>query len=362
MKFKLAALVMTFGMMSLGFVANDATAAEILTKEDFVQKIVTQNELVKVVDNFIILFDSSSSTEKPFRGTDTPKFQIAKSILKERTLFLPNLGYNAGLYLYTPFKEIYPVQPYDRQKFAEAIDQLPNKASGPTLLMQALVKIEPVLQNLSGRTAVFIISDGNWAKFEGIKQPEQKTKELSAKYSTCFYYLSIADNERYKRSLHNLAKSSECSRVIPFESYVDRLEYTSGALFVVKSTMRLETITDRKAVGLRIKNVEFSFDKTTVDRQYFSELDQVASFLNEHPKAYAVIDGYTDPSGDFEYNMRLSRRRTESVAEYLMYKHNIEENRLVMLWFGAVNPIASNDTEEGRQKNRRVEIAIGGLK
>ena len=162
MKFKLVALVMTFGMMSLGFVANDATAAEILTKEDFVQKIVTQNELVKIVDNFIILFDSSSSTKKSFRETDTPKFQVAKSILEERNFFLPDLGYNAGLYLYTPFKEIYPVQPWDREKFADAINQLPDKAGGPTLLMQALIKIEPVLKNLSGRTAVFIISDGNW--------------------------------------------------------------------------------------------------------------------------------------------------------------------------------------------------------
>ena len=125
----------------------------------------------------------------------------------------------------------------------------------------------------------------------------------------------------YKRNLHNLAKSSECSRVISFDSYVDRLEYTSGALFVVKSTMTLETITDRKTVGLKAKNVEFGFDKTTVEPQYFSELDQVASFLKQHPTGYAVIDGYTDPSGDFEYNMRLSRRRAESVVEYLMYKH-----------------------------------------
>ena len=84
--------------------------------------------------------------------------------------------------------------------------------------------------------------------------------------------------------------------------------------------------------------------------------------MKQNPDAYAVIDGYTDPSGDFEYNMRLSRVRAESVSEYFMYKHNIEPERLVVLWFGAVNFIAGNDTEESRQKNRRVEIAIGGLK
>ncbi len=362
MKLKIAALAIVFGLMSLGFVTNEASAAEIITKQDFVQKIITQKHLIKMVNNFIVLFDTSSSTKKLFKGTGTPKFEIAKSTLKNRNAFLPDLGFNAGLYLYTPFKEIYPVQPYNRQKFADAVDQLPDEAGGPTLLMQALVKIEPVLQNLTGRTAVFIISDGNYTKFEGFKEPEQKAKELSAKYNSCFYYLSNADTQQGKKNLLELAKASECSRVIPFDSYIDRLEYTSGALFVVRSTSMVVTITDRKAVGLKIKNIEFGFDQSKVEPEYYGELDQVAAFMKQNPDAYAVIDGYTDPSGDFEYNMRLSRVRAESVSEYFMYKHNIEPERLVVLWFGAVNFIASNDTEESCQKNRRVEIAIGGLK
>jgi len=181
-----------------------------------------------------LLTHTSSCSGKPFGETDTPKREIAKTTLKEPNAFLPNLGYNAGLYLYAPFKEIYPVQAYDRQKFSEAIDQLPDTSGGPTLLMQALIKLEPILKDLSGRTAVFIVSDGNYTKMEGFKEPEQKAKELSAEYSTCFYYLSNADTEREKRNLMDLAKGSECSRVIPFESYVNRLEYTSGALFVVQ--------------------------------------------------------------------------------------------------------------------------------
>ncbi|UCD77111.1 MAG: OmpA family protein [Desulfobacterales bacterium] len=354
-------LLRILAIVSLGIFAGSALAAEVLIKEDFIQKVVTEKQLVKTVDNFIVLFDTSSSTGKPFKGTDTPKREIAKSTLKERNAFLPNLGYNAGLYLYTPFKEIYPVQAYDRQKFSEAIDQLPDTSGGPTLLMQALIKLEPILKNLSGRTAVFIVSDGNYTKMEGFKEPEQKAKELSAEYSTCFYYLSNADTEREKRNLMELAKGSECSRVIPFEFFVDRLEYMSGALFVVRANTSIVTMTDKKVAGLKVDNIQFGFDASKVEEEYYDELDQVAAFLKQHPEAYAVIDGYTDPSGDFEYNMRLSRRRAESVAEYLMYKYGITEDRLVVLWFGAVNPVAANDTEEGRAKNRRVEIAVGGL-
>ena len=99
-------LLRILAIVSLGIFASSAIAAEVLIKEDFIQKVVTDTQLVKTVDNFIVLFDTSSSTGKPFGGTDTPKREIAKSTLKERNAFLPNLGYNAGLYLYTPFKEI----------------------------------------------------------------------------------------------------------------------------------------------------------------------------------------------------------------------------------------------------------------
>ena len=82
----------------------------------------------------------------------------------ERNTYLPDLGYNFGLYEYAPkFKEVYGVQPYDRQKFGYALDQLPSKADGPTLLQRGLVKIEPVLQGLSGHTVVFLFNDGTYS-------------------------------------------------------------------------------------------------------------------------------------------------------------------------------------------------------
>ena len=71
--------------------------------------------------------------------------------------------------------------------------------------------------------------------------------------------------------------------------------------------------------------------------------------------------GYTDDTGKAEYNMELSRRRAEAVADYLQKKFELGSDRVVANWYGAANPIASNDTTEGRAQNRRVEIAIGGM-
>jgi len=67
-------------------------------------------------------------------------------------------------------------------------------------------------------------------------------------------------------------------------------------------------------------------------------------------------------TGTADYNLRLARRRAESVGSYLSNKFGINSNRLVILWYGQANPIASNDSDAGRALNRRVEIAIGGMK
>ena len=71
--------------------------------------------------------------------------------------------------------------------------------------------------------------------------------------------------------------------------------------------------------------------------------------------------GYTDDTGKAEYNVELSRRRAEAVADYLQKNYELGTDRVVANLYGAENPIAGNDTAEGRAQNRRVEIAVGGL-
>jgi outer membrane protein OmpA-like peptidoglycan-associated protein len=110
-----------------------------------------------------------------------------------------------------------------------------------------------------------------------------------------------------------------------------------------------------------VNNVLFDVDQYDLTPSAKEELAGVGKFMSEHPKAYAVLFGYTDDTGKPEYNMQLSRNRAESVANYLYYNFNLGPDRVVPIWYGAANPIASNDTDEGRAKNRRVELSIGGL-
>ena len=78
--------------------------------------------------------------------------------------------------------------------------------------------------------------------------------------------------------------------------------------------------------------------------------------MKAHPTLKLVIVGHTDNVGDLDYNMNLSKRRAEAVQVALVSSHNVDPSRLKAWGAGYLSPIASNKTEAGRAKNRRVEL------
>jgi OOP family OmpA-OmpF porin len=343
-------------------IIGPASAAEIITEEDLVKRIVVEDQFLKMADNFLILFDASDSMKRQYKkGAPESRYEVAKNVLKQKIGQLPDLGYNAGLYLYTPYKEVYPMSALDKGRFAQAVDSLPAEPKGPTFLPEALRKIEPKLKGLSGKTIVYIMSDGTFSELGQFKEPEDYTQEFADKYNVCFYMIGAPQDNRAQKRLVDMSKANACSRVIPFQQFIDNPEYITGALYVVKATEKIVTISDQKVVGLKTDNILFAFDKADLEEPYLQELDEIGMFLQKEPEAFLAIDGYADEVGNPEYNMQLSRRRAESAANYLMQKYNIDSSRMVLNWYGSANPVASNDNIDGRAQNRRVEIAIGGL-
>ena len=105
-------------------------------------------------------------------------------------------------------------------------------------------------------------------------------------------------------------------------------------------------------------NVEFDFDKYDVKPKYHDVIGKVAEFMKQYPKTTTVIEGHTDNRGSYQYNIKLSERRANSVRNYLIEKFNVEPARLSTKGYGYTKPIATNKTAEGRQKNRRIEAMI----
>lgn len=104
-------------------------------------------------------------------------------------------------------------------------------------------------------------------------------------------------------------------------------------------------------------NVTFAVDSADISADFYEVLDSVALVLNEFDKTFIEVAGHTDSSGSNAYNQSLSERRAGSVATYLQSRQVLGE-RLIVVGAGESRPIASNETQAGRQQNRRVEITI----
>lgn len=106
--------------------------------------------------------------------------------------------------------------------------------------------------------------------------------------------------------------------------------------------------------------VTFGFDSSSLTANARNALDDMASVLQEYADTRVNIAGHTDSTGDADYNQRLSERRASSVGNYLA-RTGVSRNRLSMRGYGENQPVASNNTEQGQARNRRVEITLSAI-
>lgn len=104
-------------------------------------------------------------------------------------------------------------------------------------------------------------------------------------------------------------------------------------------------------------NVTFAVDRAEISAGFYEVLDSVALVINEFNKTYVEVAGHTDSSGANAYNQTLSEQRAGSVAAYLQSRQ-VMPDRLIVVGAGETRPIATNETAQGRQINRRVEITL----
>jgi outer membrane protein OmpA-like peptidoglycan-associated protein len=104
-------------------------------------------------------------------------------------------------------------------------------------------------------------------------------------------------------------------------------------------------------------SVTFDFDSSDLTNSARNALNDVSRVLQQYPDTRVNIAGHTDSTGNAAYNQRLSERRADAVGNYLA-QTGVSSNRLSMTGYGQTQPVASNETEQGRAQNRRVEITL----
>ena len=138
-------------------------------------------------------------------------------------------------------------------------------------------------------------------------------------------------------------------------NYQDKCPNTTDRRARIDADGCYQKLTKMVSIDLR---VEFDFDSAKARPEHSKEVKRVADFMNSYPSTSVVMEGHTDSTGDARYNQGLSERRAKTIADMLVNDFGISQSRVDSKGYGEDKPVATNDTKEGRQQNRRVVASI----
>ncbi|MBQ4133296.1 MAG: OmpA family protein [Desulfovibrionaceae bacterium] len=303
------------------------------------------------VDSFDFLVDYSGSMMMHYSDGNVAgpvKMDMAKSIMETVNSKLAPISYTAGIHTFSPFEEILPAGPYNKDLFAAAVSTLRSDWDPfyrMTAMGDGLYEYSAVAQAMPGRSAIILVSDG--MSNRGTDPVEQARALYAANPNAVIHVVSLADSPEGKAYLDQIAAlNPNTVYVSGFEilndeqamnQFINDVFYTCGEVIVLRS-------------------VQFAFDSAALDATAKGILNEAASMLKDQ-SGTIYVDGHTCDLGSEQYNQRLSERRANSVRDYLIAK-GIAADRLIARGFGESNPKYSNATEETRRLNRRVELNV----
>ena len=190
--------------------------------------------------------------------------------------------------------------------------------------------------------------DASETHFEGLNPDKESGRYLAAKLSRAegdvYISLFTAKHGFYGGSWPN-------GQPAVFQVIIEETDLETD-LINVESVMQ-----DIKSKGkAAIYGIHFDVDSAEIKEESEPTIKKIADLLNENPELKLNVVGHTDSTGDLDYNIDLSERRANSLVEVLVNNYKIDENRLNSFGVGPLAPKATNETENGRTKNRRVEL------
>ena len=368
------------------------------------------------VDNLIILFDDSINLLE-CQGYFT-KRQRALSLLDRISATLSETTLNKGIRVFGPhadhtnFKNttVYGMASTESQTIKPTVITKTPKDPMINPLAMALYSTYHELKYVKGNTAVFILSD-----FEGVDNDVYSAVDMiNDFYGTrvCLYGIYLGEDTQYRDFLSKIIGMDTCGfftketgmekppqltdflenviyQIVPAAgSSKDLSSRDVGADSIIplipQETFQTasEEMTDTKKDQIRESEstpvppelsykklevekelrvelkTEFDFGKSVIRPEYIEHLKVIADFMNKYQDTKTVIEGRTCSIGTEEFNMKLSYERADSIRKYLVEELGVDSKRLDIKAYGETRPIADNNTEEGRKRNRRAEAVI----
>lgn len=371
------------------------------------------------IDNFIIILDSSSSMSTAYEGnaySEYSKFDVAKEIIKLMNETIPRMEINGAIHTFghgtsvpaIQSETIYGPTVYFRPDLEQSLDSIKSPAEGNSPAGLAVATINDVIGSMYGENAVIFISDGENLE----NDPIMKVKDLNNRHGdrTCLYTIWVGNNPEGKELMEKLAWEMDCgfSKSADQIASSDSMEDFVREVFLTTEEKRdVDSDGDgvydsmdecpNTPVGVKVDGlgcakiappdsdgdgvyddndecpdtpggaivdnrgcwvvmgVKFGYKKFNVNPEYNSNLNNVVSILKSNPDLRIRVEGHTDNIGSKKYNLKLSRKRAKAIKDYLVGR-GISQSRITSTGLGFAQPIAGNDTSEGRALNRRAEL------
>jgi len=319
--------------------------------------------LVPKVDNFILFVDQSGSMAQGHEKLKGKKIVLAKDLLGRLNKVIPALSYTSTTALFAPYQVLSGSAAYDKAKLDAAIAKVPTDFDifgRNTPFGFGLKDLSPVVSKLTGKTALIILTDGD-SNYGTDPVAEAKALVAQSKGNLCIHVVSFADTPNGRMIVDGIRAINSCTVNASVESLADQKaleKFARDVFYDVKA--------DEPAPVARSMPVEpapevisfqlnFGFDKYKIIDEMIPTLEQVLVILKDKPGRNFELAGHTCNIGAEAYNQKLSERRANSVAQWLI-KNGIEAKRLTPVGYGLTRPKADNKTLDGRKINRRVEI------
>jgi len=360
------------------------------------------------VDNFMVILDKSSSMS--WKYNEQKRLTIAKDFLNAMNQTLPEMKVNCALRTFgtsgfgKPTALIYGPTEYSRKEFQGALDAS-ERAIGRSPLGAAITAAGADLKESEGQIAVIIVSDGS----DMNTTPITAANNMKAQFGdrVCIYTVLVGDDPAGETLMKQVAEAGGCGfsvRADEFKDSGDMGDFVKNVFLaeIVKPVMDSdgdgvtddldrcpntpkgvkvdahgcpldsdgdgvadyldkcpntpkEATVDARGCWTYAAKVMFDINSAEIKSEAYPMLDEAILILEKNPEMKVEIDGHTDNTGSAAYNMNLSERRAKSVMKYFVDK-GVEAGQLTTKGFGFTKPAASNDTKEGRTKNRRVEL------
>ena len=340
------------------------------------QPVNIKGPFIQRTDHVMFILDASQSMATDMHGKN--KLAYARSILKRINLTMPNMKINSALRTFGHTRRsseyrsdlVHGPSPHNKQALIDAIDSI-QFVGGMSSLDLALNGVMKDFRNAAGHISIIAVTDGDVNQAKSIEAVSKLKKHYGRRFS--LYPISI--DSKHRKFMNKLVQTSGQGFVKHLDSIYAPENIATYVNKVFLSRVRHQDkdgdgITDDQddcqdtPAGARVTingcwilgNINFPSDSWELKEEMLPYLDEVVAILKNNPNLWMEVQGHTDSKGSANHNYTLSRNRAQAVMSYLI-SNGVSADRLSSTGYGETKPISTNDTEDGKALNRRVELS-----